>query len=367
MGSAPLRVLLAAGTLSALLAACSTQAQQPAPAANPTGTQAPSSPANTATPAAKTPTPTRGGYPDPLPVTGDIDGVHDPSMVRAPDGTYLLYSTGDNLEIRTSKDRLHFTRVGSVWPKGAPWTEPFTSPTDRGALWAPDISYHNGTYYLYYAASSFGSRNSAIFLATSTTGRSGSWTNRGKVLQTSEGDDYNAIDPNLVVDDTGWWLSFGSFWSGLKMVRLDPHTGLVDPKHKRLHALATRPRSVEGAIEAPYVVRHDNFYYLFSAFDFCCRGTASTYRTMAGRSTSVTGPYVDRAGRQLTAGGGTQVLASHGSIVGPGHPAVLHDGSSAGSGDWMLVYHYYFSDLTPATGRLAINKLDWVDGWPVAR
>lgn len=305
---------------------------------------------------------TPGGYPDPLPLSGDIDGVHDPSMVRAPDGTYLLYSTGENLQIRTSKDRTSFAQQGSVWPDGAPWTESFTALTDRSALWAPDVSFHGGLFYLYYAASSFGSRHSAIFLATSPTGLSGSWTNLGKVVQTSDDDDYNAIDPSLVVDGNNWWLSFGSFWSGLKMIRIDPKTGKRDPSDKKLYDLATRPKSVDGAVEAPYVVRYNDYYYLFAAFDACCRGTSSTYRTMVGRSTSVTGPYVDRQGKKMSDGGGTEVLASHGSIVGPGHPAVLHDGA-----DWLLIYHYYFDDRTPATGRLAMNKLDWVDGWPVAQ
>ena len=307
------------------------------------------------------PTRTPKSYPDPMPLSGDINLVHDPSMIRTRDGDYLLYSTGQNLPIRTSKDRKNFRDGGSVWPDGAPWAEPFTSPTDPTALWAPDISFHDGTFYLYYSASSFGSRNSAIFLATSRTGRSGSWKHVGKVWQTSDTDDYNAIDPNLVVDDTGWWLSFGSFWSGLKMIRLDPDTGRPSTKDRKLYALATRPATVDGAVEAPYIVRHDHNYYLFAAFDACCRGLDSTYRTMVGRSTKVTGPYVDRRGTKMTDGGGTEILASHGSITGPGHPAVLRDDG------WLLIYHHYYDESNPGAARLGINKLAWVDGWPVAR
>ena len=108
-------------------------------------------------------------YPDPGYVTGDITAVHDPSMIRAADGSYLLYSTDQYLQIRRSTDRIHFTKIGSVFPGGAPWTAPFTDPANPGYLWAPDISFHNGKYYLYYAASTLGSRNSAIFLATSPT------------------------------------------------------------------------------------------------------------------------------------------------------------------------------------------------------
>jgi arabinan endo-1,5-alpha-L-arabinosidase len=293
-------------------------------------------------------------YPNPGQVTGSIN-VHDPAMVRAANGTYFLFSTGNNLPIRTSANRVAFANAGVVWPNGAPWTTQFTGGSAN--LWAPDISFHNGRYYLYYAASSFGSRNSAIFLATSTTAAQGSWSNLGMVWQTSNVNDYNAIDPNLVVDSAGrWWLSFGSFWTGIKMIRIDPATGKQHAGDRTLYGIARRP-SNGGAVEAPFIVERNGFFYLFVSFDLCCRGTSSTYRVMVGRSTSITGPYVDRAGVALTNGGGTEIMATHGSIVGPGHEAVLPD-----TDNWLLVYHYY----TSAGSRLGINFLDWSDGWPRA-
>ncbi|MET8991622.1 arabinan endo-1,5-alpha-L-arabinosidase [Nonomuraea wenchangensis] len=239
-----------------------------------------------------------------------------------------------------------------MFPNGAPWT---TSYTGGGRnLWAPDISYRNGKYYLYYSASTFGSNNSAIFLATSTTGASGSWTNNGLIISTSSSSTYNAIDPNLLVDDQGrWWLSFGSFWTGIKLIQLDPNTG------KRLdgtvRGIAQRPGST--AIEAPYIYKHGGYYYLWVSFDACCRGAASTYRIMVGRSASVTGPYLDRNGVAMTSGGGTQVLAGHDSVHGPGHQAVFGDVD----GD-ILVYHYYADN---GTALLGINKIGYdAAGWP---
>jgi len=296
-------------------------------------------------------------YPGPGYVTGDISPVHDASMVKAPDGTYILVTTGANLDIRTSRDRTSFTRVGVVWPSGAPWTYAYTSSTDPSTLWAPDISYRNGTYYLYYAASQFGSNTSAIFLATSPTAMPGTWTNRGKVIETSSASTYNAIDPNLVVDASGaWWLSLGSFWSGIKLIRLNASTGLRSTSDTKVRALATRTVN-SGSIEAPMIVRHGSYYYLFVSFDFCCRGAASTYRTMVGRSTSITGTYRDRAGVAMTSGGGTEILASHDGIYGPGHPGVLTDTDSD-----LLTYHYYTSTGTPMLG---INLLRWdSSGWP---
>ena len=289
-------------------------------------------------------------YPNPGVVTGDT-GVHDPSIVKTPAGGYLAAYTGDNLRLKTSSDRIAFRNAGAVFPNGAGWTTAYTGGSR--ALWAPDISYHGGRYYLYYAASTFGSNRSAIFLATSTTGASGSWTNQGLVIESSSGNDYNAIDPNLTVDAQGrWWLSFGSFWSGIKLIALDASTG------KRAD---TTIRSIAGrgggAIEAPTLVRHGSYYYLWVSFDLCCRGASSTYRIMVGRSTSVTGPFVDRNGTAMTAGGGTQVLASHGSIHGPGHQAVLPDSD----GD-VLVYHYYANN---GASYLGINLIGYdAAGWP---
>lgn len=294
----------------------------------------------------------QGQYPGPGRVTGDTS-AHDPTMVKTPSGTYILATTGDNIALKTSTDRTNFRNAGSAFPNGAPWTRTYTGGSAN--LWAPDISYQNGQYYLYYSASTFGSRKSAIFLATSSTGASGSWQDKGLVIESSNSNDYNAIDPNLIVDAQGqWWLSFGSFWTGIKMIQLNPSTG--KRSNNNIISLASRP-DAGGAIEAPYIIRRGNYYYLWVAFDKCCNGAASTYRIMVGRSTSVTGPYVDRNGRQMMQGGGTQVLASHGSIHGPGHMAVFADVDAD-----VLVYHYYNDG---GAALLGINLLRYEDGWPV--
>jgi arabinan endo-1,5-alpha-L-arabinosidase len=285
-------------------------------------------------------------------VTGDTF-IHDPTVVKTPSGTYLAAFTADNVGLKTSTDRTAWRDAGSAFPGGAPWTTPYTGGARN--LWAPDLSYHNGQYYLYYSASSFGSSKSAIFLATSTSGASGSWTNQGLVVESTANSGYNAIDPNLIVDAQGkWWLSFGSFWSGLKIVELNSGTG--KPINSNLISIAARP-SNGGAVEAPYIVRRGNYYYLWASFDSCCKGAASTYRIMVGRSTSVTGPYVDRTGRSMMDGGGTQMMSSHGSIHGPGHNAVFTDNDAD-----VLVYHYYNN---AGTAQLGINLIRYENDWPV--
>jgi arabinan endo-1,5-alpha-L-arabinosidase len=289
-------------------------------------------------------------YPGPGVVTGSVN-VHDPGIVKKADGTYLIAHTGNNIVLKTSTDRTAFKDAGVAFPNGASWTTAYTGGSAN--LWAPDVSYRDGKYLMYYSASTFGSNHSAIFLATSTTGASGSWTNQGLVIESKTTDNYNAIDPNLAVDASGrWWLDLGSFWSGIKQVQLNPATG------KRLD---TTIRSVAGrgggAIEAPFLFRHGSYYYLYVSFDLCCKGASSTYRIMVGRSTSPNGPFVDRNGTAMTAGGGTEILAGHGSIHGPGGQSVYTDSDAD-----VLVYHYYADN---GTAKLGINLLGYDSAaWP---
>jgi arabinan endo-1,5-alpha-L-arabinosidase len=157
----------------------------------------------------------------------------------------------------------------------------------------------------------FGVNTSGIALATTETLDPKSpkyhWKDEGLVLHSTAADDFNGIDPNIVLDDKGQpWLSMGSFWSGIKMRKIDTATGKLSATDTRTYALGSRkqPEHPEPAkpglppdweaIEAPFVVHHGGYYYLFVSFDPCCRGLKSTYRTMVGRSKEVAGPYADR-------------------------------------------------------------------------
>ncbi|WP_326673592.1 arabinan endo-1,5-alpha-L-arabinosidase [Streptomyces sp. NBC_01257] len=295
-------------------------------------------------------------YPNPGTVTGDVV-VHDPSMVRTASGQYLLYSTGDGVQLRTSTDRTAFGRSGSAFATPPAWWRNYSADSDP---WAPDISFHGGKYLMYYAVSSFGSNTSAIGLAGSATGQPGSWTDYGTVYTSTASSDYNAIDPSLFVDDDGkWWLSFGSWWTGIKMIRIDPSTGKQDAGDTARRSLASRPTGTR-AVEAPTVVKRNGSYYLFASYDTCCAGTSSTYKVRVGRAASVTGPYYDRDGVNMLNNGGTAVLESHGRYIGPGGQSVLADSD----GD-LLVYHYY-DGQDGGTPKLGVNLLNWSSGWPVA-
>jgi len=165
-----------------------------------------------------------------------------------------------------------------------------------------------------------------------------------------------AIDPGIVEDADGTpWMAFGSFWGGIQMIRLEWPSGMpADPSVAPVHlASHTVP---PNAIEAPTIVRHDGWFYLFVSRDLCCRASASTYNMVVGRSREVTGPYVDRSGADMAADGGERLLATRGDMVGPG-------GESYSNG--YLAFHYYATHLG-GDFQLAIRKVAWdADGWPV--
>lgn len=294
---------------------------------------------------------------------GDVRNVHDPAIIEEA-GHFYLFSTRAGISIRCSEDLVRWRLCGDVFGHLPQWAVEDV-PGLRG-LWAPDISYFNGRYHLYYSASTFGSNRSAIGLVTNLTldpsSENYAWKDQGKVIGSTRSDDWNAIDPNLVMDEAGQpWLSFGSFWGGIKLRRIDLATGKLSTQDETLYALASRPRSKEepGAVEAPFIVRRGGFYYLFISFDFCCRGAKSTYHVRVGRSRRVTGPYVDRSGQSLTEGGGTLVLKGEGRWAGPGHCAVLRT-----KGGDKLVYHAYDTEWR-GTPTLRISDIVWdQEGWP---
>jgi len=295
-------------------------------------------------------------------LAGDT-AVHDPALVVGSGGDpWFVYSTGGAaadgaIQVRRSDDGVTWQYAGVVWKQRPAWID--EAVRGVGPLWAPELVEHDGTWYLYYAASTFGSNHSVIGLATNTTldpaDEAYEWVDRGPVLESLTSDDFNAIDPGIVVDREGVpWMAFGSFWSGIRMVQLEWPSGLR-ADHKEPLRLADRG-TPPNAIEAPAILEHGGEYFLFVSFDSCCQGLNSTYNVAVGRSDEVTGPYLDRDGTPMLDGGGTVLLATGGDRIGPG-------GESASNG--FLGYHFYDGTAAGAP-RLAISRIDWdAEGWPL--
>lgn len=301
-----------------------------------------------------------------LEVKGAILNVHDPVMAKHGD-YYYIFSTGGGVPVRRSTDMLDWRIARGALPFPSMPQEAFAYVPEATDLWAPDISFYNDKYHLYYSISTFGSNHSAIGLATNPTldpdADDFEWTDQGIVVRSQNSDFYNAIDANLILDeDDVPWLAFGSHWGGIKLIQLDYETGKVaeteDGEEPTLHSLATREEN-NRSVEAPFIIYRHNFYYLFVSFDACCQGINSTYNVRVGRSEEVTGPYIDREGVPMMEGGGTQITFPTVRYKGPGHNAVFTEDEQ----DY-IVYHAYDA-VQGGTPTLRIEPLEWDDdNWP---
>lgn len=297
--------------------------------------------------------------------------VHDPVVIKQND-TFYLFCTGEGISSFSSKDLINWTKEPAVFLEKPIWTDSVV-PNFKNHIWAPDISFHNNRYYLYYSVSAFGKNTSAIGVATNSTlnstDKSYKWVDHGIVVQSVPNRDmWNAIDPNLTIDENNIpWLVFGSFWDGLKMVKLNPDLLSVDQQNE-WYTVAKRKRAFElqdndpgnAALEAPFVFIKFGYYYLFLSWDYCCRGKDSTYKVVVGRSKNITGPYQDKEGKLLNEGGGSVIIQGNEKWYGAGHNSTYSfDGKD---------YVFFHAYETKNDGRpmLETHELKWdANQWPI--
>lgn len=331
-------------------------------------------------------TATKTTYTNPLsiqiPNDGLVESCADPTIIHAQDSYWYIYCTTDPLNdndktggnfnfhlipMLRSFDLVNWTYMGDVFSAKPSWVDP------GAGLWAPEIQYRNGLYYLYYTASwtSLPGGGSAIGVATSTSPL-GPWVDSGApVVEPQDapccvGARRWVFDPDVVDDNGQLYIFFGSYFGGIAARQLSPDGLHSDPSTQ-----------VEVAIDNRYegseVVKHGDYWYLFASATDCCRGPLTGYSVFAGRSANVLGPYVDREGNSLLQGrvGGTPVISMNGNRwVGTGHNSVFTDAS----GKYWTLYHAvdrndpYFAGTTNFTRRpVLMDALDWVNGWPTVR
>lgn len=299
---------------------------------------------------------------------------HDPSTIVQDGNRYLFFATGSGVPYHYSSDLRDWNYGGRIFPDSPPaWVSLAVQDYDpNNWAWAPDVAYFNGNYHAYYSVSEWGTIDSVIGLVTSPSLTSPAWTDRGKVVQSdadweavpeTDTTTYNCIDPSILVDTNGSvWMTFGSYSSGILVTELDPSTGLRMNTNSLVATQVANNTGYRGwgsTIEAAYTYQHAGYYYLFVNYGGCCSGVDSTYNIRVGRSTSITGPYLDKHGVDMRDGGGTMLLESSGRFVGPGHAGIFSDGEK----EWFS-YHYY-TWAPGAWSQLGLLQLTWdTNDWP---
>jgi len=286
-------------------------------------------------------------------LTGDLQ-IYDPSAIFDGD-RYWIISTGTGMPVHVSTDLKEFSLLGDAVAGLPAWAADYVPKA--GHFWSPDVAYFGGSYHLYYALAGGGTHLACVGHASSSTlGVTGVWTDDGApILCTQDDSDWFAIDPSVLVDDDGKaWLLVGSSGTGLKLVALDASGKRTETEPR---AVAARPDG--GVIQASAITRHGDFYYVFAAFDLCCRGVDSTRSIRFGRSKALLGPYLDRDGKPLLEGGGSILLEGSSRWKGPGSNDVLQEGDQS--------YSFYFAYDAQNGGdvSLRLSTLIWdQDGWP---
>ena len=292
--------------------------------------------------------------------------TRDPSDVVPCKDEYWVFYTGRGVPSYHSKDLVKWERGPAVFKTAPKWIAQIVPENRNLSCWAPDVMKVGERYLLYYSVSSMGKMTSAIGLATNPTldpnDPTYHWTDEGVVVRTQEGqksDAFNAIDPSVFQDTDGsLWMTFGSYWTGIKLIQLDPKTGKRIAPDSKIYSLA-----YNESIEASYLCKHDDYYYLFVNWNACCQGTNSTYNIRIGRSKTITGSYLDKVGLDMLKAGGSMFLAAkNGPLFGPGHAGILN----AEGKNW-FTSDFEGDVRMGGKATLAIMPLRWnADGWPEA-
>lgn len=327
---------------------------------------------------------------------------------------------------RKSKDLINWTWVGPTMRRQPSWVATKVNEYRakeglpaikhfRYGFWAPCArKVRNGLYRMYYCivvdnyignglyadAANFDNtwtERAFIGMMETSDPASNHWTDKGMVACSStdhgfnwgrngQGDwnayfKYNAIDPSYIICPDGkHYLIYGSWHSGIVAMRLNPNTGMpyenigdpwgdISKYGKRIYTRNINSRW--QASEAPEIIYHNGYYYLFLAYD----ELSVAYNTRVLRAKNIEGPYYGKDGRDCTnKGGEAYPILTHPykfnnspGWVGISHCAVFDDGKVTG----IFITRSFAgrSNGNPYSNALMmgqVRSIRWTqDGWPV--
>lgn len=298
--------------------------------------------------------------PQMLSLSGDTQNWSCPEIYNYKD-TYYGFIMAGGITIKTSTDLRSWKKQGEIFSPIPSWMKDPVKGVENGSIWAPGIYKIGDTYCCYYCVSTSGSQNSFIGLVTNKTldpkEKNYKWEDKGIVIHSYKGNDFNAIDPCIVLDDKDVpWLVYGSYWSGIKVRRIDKNTlKLADDDVYDIAAAQSR-----SGPEAGYMIKHGDYYYLFMA----CGSFSTGYWNGVARSKSITGPFVDADGKDALKQGATPVTSYRDGFIKCGHSSIMTD--KDGKQYHVTEYFREYEDGKTSTSLLGISELLWTeDGWPV--
>ena len=292
----------------------------------------------------------------------------DPTVQRALDGTFYAYATG--CKCKKSSDLVSWENVSGVISRPT-WNDSIKSDgtKDSYSLWAADVNYVDGKYICYYASALWGNgTRTGIGVATGDTPTK--FTDYGKLFRSTEIGVKNSIDPCYVEEFDKKYLVWGSF-NDICLVELTDdalHVKNFSPINNpqpngswKRHAGVTKLGG--GAFEGAMIYKRGRYYYLFCSVGSCCEGENSTYRTVVGRATKLTGPYVNKQGGSMVDNNYTTIISGDSRWKGPGHNSEI---ITDDEGQTWLLYHSYDMN-NGCNGRLMLlDKITWdKNDWPV--
>ena len=264
----------------------------------------------------------------------------DPTIVRVGNDYYMTHSSFHRmpgLTVLHSIDLLHWEPVS------------FALTQNLGSVWAPDICYYQGKYYIYFTVSQ-GNDDFSTYVVTTTNPR-GSWSNP---VNLNVG---GWIDPCHAVDKTMGqrWM----FLSGGHRIRLSDD-GLSTTGHlEKVYDGWEYPDDwvTEGkALEGPKIRQIGNYYYWLNAQGGTA-GAPTSHMVIVARSQSLDGPWENAPNNPIIhtySGEERWWSKGHGSLI------------DTPDGKWYVAYHAYEKGFLN-NGRqtlmepVEINDAEWIE------
>lgn len=280
----------------------------------------------------------------------------DPSALRVGDDYYIATSTFEwwpGIDIYHSRDLVNWTWVAAPIDRESMVPSHLQGNYNSGGLWAPHLSYADGLFWLVYtdvkSSTAFKDTLNYVITAPAITGP---WSE--PALVTASG-----FDPSLFHDDDGrhyflnmlfdWRLDRPGF-AGTVIQEFDPVSRRLIGKRRHFYKGTSL-----GVCEGPQILKKDGWYYLLCA----AGGTGYMHAATVARARTLEGPFEESPYFPLL----TARDDPDNPLQKSGHACFLQIGE-----DWYIT-HLCARPLTergncPLGRETALQKIEWVDGWP---